>query len=218
MAVVGVALCVFVVCAAPWLIHPARSSAGDAELIAETRAEMAAHLHDSVLQTLAVIQKQADDATSVAHLARVQEKELRAYLYDDRLDDESFKSALRQIVAEIEGLYPVPIELVVVGDTHLNVELDALLSAAREAMVNAAKHSGADHIDVYSEVSEPAVEIFVRDRGQGFSMDDIDEDRLGLRRSVIGRMDRFGGKASIRSTLGEGTEIELTMPYEEESE
>ncbi len=136
----------------------------------------------------------------------------------ERMDDESFKSALKQIVSEIEAIYPMPIEVVVVGDARLTAELDALLAASREAMINAAKHSGAKHVDVYAEVSGSAVDVFIRDRGKGFSMEDVDDDRMGLRRSVIGRMERFGGRTAIRSTVGEGTEIELAMPYEKEDE
>ena len=200
----------------PWLIHPPRSAADtQAELIAETRADMAAHLHDSVLQTLAVIQKQAGDARSVAQLARRQERELREWLYGERTDDESAKTALKEVVAELEATHPVPVELVMVGDHEMVVEIDALVRAAREAVLNAAKHSGADKIDVYAEIGPAQGEVFVRDRGRGFEMADIQPDRLGIRRSIIDRMARYGGRVDIRSTPGEGTEIHLLMPLGE---
>jgi len=202
--------------AAAWIVHPAPGVASQqAELIASTRAEMAAHLHDSVLQTLAVLQKQANDAGAVAQLARAQEKELRQYLYGDRLDDTSLKAALNEIAAEIEATYPLLVEVVYVGEARLTPELDALVAAAREALVNAAKHSGADRVDVFVEVTPGRVEAFIRDRGRGFAVEDIGQDRLGIRRSIIERMTRFGGRAHIRSTPGEGTEIQLDMPYGE---
>lgn len=203
--------------AAAWIVHPAPGMASQrAELIASTRAEMAAHLHDSVLQTLAVLQKQPNDAGAVAQLARAQEKELRQYLYGDRLDETSLKAALNEIVAEVEATYPLLVEMVFVGQARLTPELDALVAATREALVNAAKHSGADRVDVFVEVSSGRVQVFVRDRGRGFAIADIGDDRLGLRRSIIERMARFGGRAHIRSTPGEGTEIELDMPYGED--
>jgi len=218
-AVVSVATVTTVAClvvALPWLVHPPRSVEDkQAELIAETRADMAAHLHDSVLQTLAVIQKQSDDAKTVAQLARRQERELRQWLYGEHIDDESAKAALQDIVAEVEAGYQVAVELVTVGDHEMVVQVDALVRAAREAVLNAAKHSGADKIDVYAEISPSLAEVFVRDRGRGFEMGDIGEDRMGIRRSIIGRMDRYGGKVDIRSTVGEGTEIHLSMPLDE---
>ncbi|MDR2973383.1 MAG: PspC domain-containing protein [Propionibacteriaceae bacterium] len=201
----------------PWILHPARSSKErQAELIAQTRADMAAHLHDSVLQTLAVIQKRSSDAKAVAQLARRQEKELREWLYGERGDEESAVTALKDVIAELETTYPVAVELVTVGDHEMNVAVDALVRAAREAMLNAAKHSGADQIDVYAEINVSHGEIFVRDRGCGFVMEDIGEDRMGVRGSIIDRMARYGGTVTIRSTVGDGTEIHLMMPLEEE--
>ena len=211
-AIIG---CVIVVL--PWIVHPARSEEDtQAELIAETRAEMAAHLHDSVLQTLAVIQKQADDPKAVAQLARRQEKELREWLYQDRSEEESGVTALKEVVAELESGYPVAVDLVTVGDHDMNVEIDAVVRAAREAILNAAKHSGAEKIDVYAEMNRQVAEVYVRDRGCGFDMEDIGEDRMGIRKSIIERMTRFGGEVEVRSTVGEGTEIRLKMPLNEE--
>jgi signal transduction histidine kinase len=202
--------------ALPWIVRPAPSQErAQAELIAQTRADMAAHLHDSVLQTLAVIQKQAGDPKAVSQLARRQERELREWLYEEQLDDESSTAALKQVVAEVEATWPVAVELVTVGEAELTVELDAVVRAAREAAVNAAKHSGADQIDMYAEISSARAEVFVRDRGRGFQIDDIGEDRMGIRGSIIDRMARYGGTVDVRSTPGEGTQIHLTMPLDQ---
>jgi len=207
--------CVLVVL--PWIVHPARSEeAKQLELIAETRADMAAHLHDSVLQTLAVIQKSAADPATVARLARRQEKELREWLYGEQADEESAIVSLKEVIAELEATYPVEVELVSVGDHEMTVEVDAVVRAAREAIQNAAKHSGAAKIDVYAEMSGDKAEVYVRDRGKGFKMDDIGDDRMGIRRSIVDRMERYGGSVDIRSTVSEGTEIHLSMPLTEE--
>lgn len=198
---------------APW-IHNARLSmvkAREEKLLLDAHADMAAHLHDSVLQTLALIQRQADDPRTVASLARRQERELRTWLYGATPQDETVRSALVRAGGEIEDERGVAIEVVCVGDTPLTPDFEALIMSAREAMLNAAKHSGADTIDVYAEVSDHHVEIFVRDRGQGFDMDTIGEDRMGVRRSIIDRMQRHGGKTTIRSAPGEGTEVRLEM-------
>ncbi len=201
----------------PWFLHPARSMEDkQQELIAETRAGIAAHLHDSVLQTLAVIQKRAADPKTVAQLARRQEKELREWLYGEQVEDESATTALKEVIAELEASYPVAVELVTVGDHEMTVEIDAIVRAAREAILNAAKHSQAEKVDVYAEISELRAEAYIRDRGRGFAMEDIGEDRMGIRGSIIDRMARFGGKVDIRSTVGEGTEIHLLMPLNEE--
>ena len=201
----------------PWIIHPKRTEEDkQAELIAQTRADIAAHLHDSVLQTLAVIQKKSTDAKAVAQLARHQEKELREWLYSENTDEESMTTALKEVIAELESTYPVAVELVTVGDHEMTVELDAVVRAAREAILNAAKHSGADKIDVYAEISVERAEAYIRDRGRGFKTEDIGEDRMGIRGSIIDRMTRYGGTVDIRSTEGEGTEIRLSMPLDQE--
>jgi signal transduction histidine kinase len=185
----------------------------------QERADMAAHLHDSVLQTLALIQQQSADPRRVAALARSQERELRDWLYSDRsLSNETLSSALRRMAAEVEDSLGLPVDVVTVGDVSLNDHRAAMLRAAREAMVNAAKHSGADKIDVFAEVATEGIEVFVRDRGEGFDPEAIPPDRLGVRRSIEGRMDRHGGKASIRSSPGQGTEVSLSMPGETSDE
>ena len=215
----GTAIFGCVVVVLPWLTHPARSQADrQAELIAETKADMAAHLHDSVLQTLAIIQKRAADAKAVQQLARAQERELREWLYGDPAEDESATTALKDVAAELEATYPVTIQLVTVGDHDMTVEVDAMVRAAREAMLNAAKHSGADKIDVYAEITAVQADVYVRDRGKGFKLADIGDDRMGIRGSIVERMERFGGTVDIRSTVGEGTEIHLAMRLDQEGE
>jgi signal transduction histidine kinase/phage shock protein PspC (stress-responsive transcriptional regulator) len=178
----------------------------------QERADMAAHLHDSVLQTLALIQKQAHDQRTVVRLARAQERDLRQWLYGEQEDaNATLRSALRKGAAEIEDYHGVPVEVVAVGDAPLSPPVLALVQAAREAMVNAAKHSGAPRIDVYAEAGEDRVEVFVRDRGVGFDLNSVSEDRLGVKRSILGRMERHGGKAEIKSAPGEGTEVKLVV-------
>jgi len=172
---------------------------------------MAAHLHDSVLQTLALIQRQADDPKAVQQLARRQERELRTWLYGDELSELTLKAALTAAAAEVEDERGIPVEIIVVGDCETSDSVQALVRAARETMVNAAKHSGADKIDVYAEVDEDCVEVFIRDRGKGFDMDAVSEDRMGVRGSIIDRMARHGGTAQIRSTPGDGAEVRLEI-------
>jgi signal transduction histidine kinase len=167
-------------------------------------------LHDSVLQTLAMIQRQADDPKAVQQLARRQERELRNWLYGDELPEATLKAALTAAAAEVEDERGVPVELVMVGDCDTSEEIQALVRAAREAMVNAAKHSGAEKIDVYAEIDEESVEVFVRDRGHGFDVDAVAEDRMGVKGSIIDRMARHGGSATIRSA-GDGTEVRLEI-------
>lgn len=178
----------------------------------QERADVAAHLHDSVLQTLALIQSNSHDPGRVAQLARAQERDLRAWLYGatDAATDR-MAAALAAAAAEVEDTHGVPVEVVTVGDAPLTPRLDALVAATREALVNAARHSGADRIDLYSEVAGGAAEVFVRDRGRGFDRDSIPLDRLGVRGSIIDRMDRHGGSATIRTSPGEGTEVRLQM-------
>ena len=179
----------------------------------QERADVAAHLHDSVLQTLALIQRQAGDPAVVSQLARTQERELRTWLFDAPTNpDATVKAALQQAVSEVELAHTVPIELVAVGDYALDAGTSALVAAAREAMVNASKHSGADRIDVFLEVGPSELEVFVRDRGNGFDLDDVPKDRLGVRRSIIDRTTRHGGTAEVRSDPRTGTEVRLVMP------
>jgi signal transduction histidine kinase/phage shock protein PspC (stress-responsive transcriptional regulator) len=180
----------------------------------QERAEVAAHVHDSVLQTLALIQKAADDPREVTRLARGQERELRGWLYRPAgaSADVQFAAALEQAAAEVEELHRTPVEVVVVGDCPADAAIGALVAAAREAMVNAAKHSGAAQVQVYAEVEPGRVAVFVRDRGTGFDPAVVPADRYGLAQSVIGRMERNGGHAEVRSAPGEGTEVRLEVP------
>jgi phage shock protein PspC (stress-responsive transcriptional regulator)/two-component sensor histidine kinase len=213
MAMTVLALAGLAIVLAPWL-HRSRTALNQARaerVRADARADMAAHLHDSVLQTLAMIQRQADDPKAVQQLARRQERELRNWLYGDELHQATLKAALTAVAAEVEDERGVPVELVVVGDCDTSDSIQALVRAAREATVNAAKHSGADKIDVYAEVDEEAVEVFVRDRGKGFDVDAVAEDRWGVKGSIIDRMARHGGIATIRSAPGEGTEVRLEI-------
>ncbi|MDO8209382.1 ATP-binding protein [Conexibacter sp. CPCC 206217] len=199
----------------PWLVRMGRSLADErAERIrSQERAEVAAHLHDSVLQTLALIQKRAEDPREVASLARQQERELRHWLSDRpaKPAGESLAAALEEAASEVERLHGVPIEVVMVGDSPVDERLAALVSAAREAMSNAAKFARSAKVDLYAEVSPGRVEVYVRDRGVGFDPAAIPADRRGVRESIVGRMERHGGRAVVHAAPGEGTEIELTM-------
>ncbi len=179
----------------------------------QERADVAAHLHDSVLQTLALLQKNAGDQAAVATLARRQERELRAWLYgtDEKAGD-SLVAALRASAADVEDAHRVPVEVIAVGDAVLDPDVAAVAKAAREAMINAAKHAKVDRIDVYAEATADTVQVFIRDRGVGFKVDKIAEDRMGVRGSIIDRVERHGGTATIRSKPGEGTEVALTVP------
>jgi signal transduction histidine kinase/phage shock protein PspC (stress-responsive transcriptional regulator) len=209
LAVIGLG-----VIAGPWVHRLSRDlNAERGERIrSQERADMAAHLHDSVLQTLALIQKQASDPRAVVRLARAQERDLRSWLYDeDDNTDKTLAGAVKRAAAEVEDSHGVPVEVVTVGDCELTEGLSAMVRAARESMVNAAKHSGADKIDVFVEVDGDRAEMFVRDRGKGFDTDGVPEDRLGLRHSVMGRMERHGGRATVRSNPETGTEVRLEM-------
>ena len=197
----------------PWLWKLWRNLETErrARIVSQERADMASHLHDSVLQTLALIQKQANDPRAVVRLARAQERDLRAWLYSDLVDDgSSLAAALTKMAAEVEDAFGTPVEVVTVGDAEIDDVARAVLKAAREATVNAAKHSGADKIDIFVEAGDDGVEVFVRDRGAGFDPDAVPADRMGVRGSVIGRMERHGGEATIRSAPGEGTEVRLS--------
>lgn len=176
----------------------------------EERAEVAAHLHDSVLQTLALIQR-SDDPKRMVTLARAQERELRAWLFSTTdAQSSDFRSAIEEAAGRVEAAHDLPVSVVVVGDLPLNERTEALVQASAEAMTNAAKHSGADQVSVYAEAAAGTAEIWISDQGKGFEMDDVPGERLGVRESIIGRMDRHRGIAEIEST-GEGTEIHLKM-------
>jgi signal transduction histidine kinase/phage shock protein PspC (stress-responsive transcriptional regulator) len=191
-----------------------RAEERTARIRSEERAAVAAHLHDSVLQTLALIQRHAEDPQSVNRLARGQERELRAWLYDPEAVREggTWAGLVAAMVTEVEADHALTVDPVVVGDAPVDDALAALGAATREALVNAAKHSGAMSADLYSEVTPERVSVFVRDRGKGFDPATVPDDRRGLRDSVTGRLTRLGGTAEIRSAPGEGTEVELALP------
>ena len=200
----------------PWIVRLARSLANErAERIrTQERAEISAHLHDSVLQTLALVQQRSGDARAVAALARRQERELRAWLGRRAAPGASatLASALEAVAADVERDHGARVEVVVVGDLALDDGSQALVAAAREAMVNAAKFGDGSTVDVFAEVADGAAEVFVRDRGPGFDPEAIADDRRGVRESIVGRMERHGGSAKIHSELGSGTEVELRLP------
>jgi signal transduction histidine kinase len=199
--------------AAPWGVRLwGDLRAEQAQRIRETeRADIAAHLHDSVLQTLALIQRQADDPAKVTRLARAQERELRGWLYaGPRGSKASLASAVTEVAHEVEDLHGIPIELVVTGDSPLEVGATAMLGALREALLNAVRH-GAPPVSAYVEVGPALVEAFVRDHGPGFDLDAAPPDRFGVRESILGRMSRHGGSATIRR-LEPGTEVSLSLP------
>ncbi|MCW2579140.1 MAG: Two-component signal transduction histidine kinase, partial [Blastococcus sp.] len=185
-----------------------------ARVRSEERAAVAAHLHDSVLQTLALIQRHAEEPQAVSRLARSQERELRAWLYDPKVVREggTWAGLVAGMVADVEADHALIVDPVVVGDAPVDDALAGLGSATREALVNAAKHSGAAAADLYTEVTPQRVSVFIRDRGAGFDPSSVPDDRRGLRDSVSGRLSRLGGTAEVRSAPGEGTEVELVLP------
>jgi signal transduction histidine kinase len=201
----------------PWWLRIARDLVLErqARARAEERADMAARVHDSVLQTLALIQRRADEPQHVIQLARAQERELRSLLFEGRApgttDTDSFADAVRQIQQGVEARHGVTVEVVTVGDCPLDDKLSALLAAAREATVNAAKWSGATAISLFAEVGPEQVEMVVRDRGRGFDPATVPADRKGLAESIHGRMARHGGAVTVNTAPGEGTKVSLTM-------
>lgn len=178
----------------------------------QERAEIAAHLHDSVLQTLALIQRNAIAPREVVRLARGQERELRTLLYGSPETTGQLAQALRAAAAEVEDAYAVAVDVVVVGDAALDDDLAAAAAAAREAMVNAARHSGVTAVSLYAEVEATSVSVYVKDRGIGFDVDAVADGRQGVRGSIIARVQRHGGRVHIRSRPGSGAEVEITMP------
>jgi signal transduction histidine kinase len=200
---------------APWIVRLVRSLTEEraARIRSQERAEVAAHLHDSVLQTLAMMQRRAGDPAEVAALARRQERELRAWLSDRPAPGLSarLEGALEAAAAEVEEQHGVPVEVVVVGDRDMDAPHEAVVAAAREAMTNAAKFGGGSPVDVYAESSDSRTQVFVRDRGPGFDPDAVPADRRGVRESIVGRMERHGGRARVTSGSGSGTEVELVL-------
>lgn len=220
----------------PWWIRMAGQLSDErtARVRSQERADLAAAVHDSVLQTLALIQRNAASPREVARLARSQERTLRDLLYGSTAttpdtaasggtpfgtaasgttaDGGSLTGALRAAAGGIEDDYGVHVDLVVVGDTRMDDPVRALVSATREAALNAAKHAGVDRVSVYVEVEQDAVSAYVKDRGVGFDPASIPADRQGVRGSVVGRVERYGGTADIRSAPGDGTEVSLRLP------
>jgi signal transduction histidine kinase len=199
----------------PWVTRLARDLGTERRerIRQEERAEMAAHLHDSVLQTLALIQR-SDDPARMSILARHQESELRDWLYGNApLEGADLVStAMRDAARRIEADHQVPIDVVVVGDHPLNETTKALLGAASEAMVNAAKHSGAERVSLYFEADGDELVVYVTDQGKGFEAAGVAGDRRGIVESIKSRVERAGGAVAIVSELGEGTEVVLRMP------
>jgi signal transduction histidine kinase len=202
----------------PYLVRMAQDLSAERlmRIRAQERAEVAAHVHDSVLHTLTLIQRNAEDPREVARLARAQERELRAWLYRPEgtgreEEPATLADAVRAAAAEVEDAHGVPVEVVCVGDCPLDEQLGPQTQAAREAMVNAAKYGGGGPVQVYAEVEGDRVFVSVRDHGPGFDLDQVPEDRMGVRQSIIGRMERNGGTARLRAAPGGGTEVELEM-------
>jgi phage shock protein PspC (stress-responsive transcriptional regulator)/signal transduction histidine kinase len=210
VAVVGLALIT-----GPWWWRLARDLTDERRerIRAQERAELAAHLHDSVLQTLALIQGKANQPREVQRLARAQERELRSWLFRRPETDgaRTLAGAVEATGAEVEEMHATNIDVVAVGDAPLDDRLAAVVAAAREAMVNAAKFAGVERVQVFVEVEGEKVTVYVRDRGVGFDPASVDTDRRGVSESIVGRMARHGGVAVVRSTPGQGTEVELTM-------
>lgn len=186
-------------------------------IASEERAKIAADLHDSVLQSLAMIQR-TDDAPTMVTIARAQERELRSWLYGRRsgVGEKTLNEALLAVAERVERDHNVPIEVVVVKDIPMTNRVEPLIRAAAEAMLNAARHSEAPRISVFAEVIDGQVEMFVSDTGKGFDIATIPDDRHGVRQSLLGRMERHGGTAEITTEPGEGTEVRLVMPLDEE--
>jgi signal transduction histidine kinase len=201
----------------PWIVRLWRDLSVERRerIRSEERSEIAAHLHDSVLQTLALIQR-ADAPGRARTLARRQERELRAWLFDERPPDSdgiapSIGSALERMVSDVEDAHDVEVDLIAVGDCPMEPRLDALVAAVREATHNAARHAGVTEVSVYVEVEPHRVTAYVRDRGKGFVVDAVEPGRVGVRESIIGRMARHGGRAEVHTGPGEGTEVVLEV-------
>ena len=201
----------------PWMARLARNLTDERRqrIRSEERSEVAAHLHDGVLQTLALIQKRAGDDKEVRSLARRQERELRSWLYsgsNGHADATTVATLLRREFDDVEDRYGVRLDAVLVGDVPLDDAGRALVAAGREAALNAARHAGVDTVDVYLEVEPERVSLFVRDRGRGFDPAAVPPDRRGIADSISARVRRHGGTAEVRSAPGEGAEVELSVP------
>lgn len=205
--------------AAPSIVRMGRSL--DRERLERTRSDERArvnsHLHDSVLQTLTLIQQQSDDPARTRRLARRQERELRSWLYGTPSSTNEglrLTPALEHAAAAVEGDTDVIIDVVAVGDVDdLAIDqVEPLIAATREAMLNAARHSGAGRVSVYAERIADRLQVYIRDEGVGFDPAEVGTDRHGVSDSIVGRMERAGGSASVRSDSGSGTEVELSLP------
>ena len=200
---------------APWIVRLVRSLTQERaqRIRSQERAEMAAHLHDSVLQTLAMVQRSAGDPGEVSAIARRQERELRAWLAGRPAPGQAARlaPALEAAAADVEERYGVPVEVVVVGDRELDGNHEAIVAAAREAMTNAAKFGAGSTVDVYAESEGGRTQVFIRDRGPGFDPAAVPGDRRGVRDSIVGRMERHGGRARVANAPGGGTEVELVL-------
>lgn len=201
-----------------WAVHviyrtdDARHRAEEARARAEEHGRVATHLHDSVLQTLALIQRESANSNRVAALARTQERELRDWLYGaEGIEAGGLAEAVRKAAAEIEDFYGVNVDVVTVGDSEFDTVAQGIVLAAREAMVNAAKHSGDISLSVYVEAAPERVRVFIRDRGIGFEAQTVSPDRRGLQDSIHGRLSQLGGTAEVRTAPGQGTEIRLEV-------
>jgi signal transduction histidine kinase len=196
-----------------WRLAKSLDEERAARIRSQERTELAAHLHDSVLQTLALVQRRADDPRAVAALARRQERELRAWLSGapERSRRDSVAAAVEAVAAAVEGAHGVAIDVVTVGDARLDARGEAVVAAAREALVNAAKFAGDAAIAVYAEADDGRIRVFVRDRGPGFDAAAVPAERRGVRDSIVGRMERHGGRATVTTAPGTGTEVELVM-------
>lgn len=217
VAIPTVAVLAAAVVLAPWWMRLIRQVGVEREQRVREfeRAEIAAHLHDSVLQTLTLIRAKAHEPETVARLARAQERDLRAYLYQDRKSAaDSVATALAKAVSEVEDAHSVAIDVVSVGDAPTTPNLRAAVHAAKEAVANAARH-GAEPISVYAELTPAEYQIFVRDSGPGFDPEAVDPDRAGIRHSIIGRVARHGGAALVTSAVGSRTEVAIHMPRRE---
>ncbi|MEV6969289.1 PspC domain-containing protein [Hamadaea sp. NPDC051192] len=203
------------VVAAPtlWRTATALRAEKEGRIREQERAELAAMVHDQVLHTLALIQRNAADQATVTRLARGQERSLRNWLYKPMGSaEEYFAAAVEEAAAEVEDTFAIAVETVVVGDCMVDDRIRALVAATREALVNAARHAKVGTVSLYAEVEPDEMSVFVRDRGVGFDMSTIDDNRHGVRGSIVGRMQRHGGRAEIRSEPGEGTEVRLHLP------
>lgn len=215
VAAVGATALGLVVVFGPWVWRLVNSLGAERRdrIRSEERAEVAAHLHDSVLQTLALIQRSATDPRKTVSLARRQERELRDWLYGPKTSDPGrLDVAVRAVAADVEEAHDVKVEVVVVGDCDVDERVAALVAACREAATNAAKHSGADDISMYVECEPSEVVAYVRDRGKGFDPHAVPDDRRGIAHSIVGRVERQGGEVEIASAPGEGCEVRIRVP------